>query len=41
MKYILSIALALLLSSGAFADGHSEPQYSKFQSNYYLSLIHI
>ena len=37
MKYILSIALALLLSSGAFADGHSEPQYSKFQSNYYFT----
>ena len=37
MKYIFSILVALLLSSSAFADGHSEPQYSKSQSNYYVT----
>lgn len=39
MKHLLATAFAALLSvtMQAWADNHSEPNYSKFQSNYYFT----
>ena len=37
MRYIVLFFWALTLSSSAFSDNQGEPNYSKFQSNYYLT----
>ncbi|MDG2460647.1 MAG: hypothetical protein P8M73_07180 [Luminiphilus sp.] len=37
MRFGITFALAFFAFSNVYADNHSEPNYSKFQSNYYFT----
>ena len=37
MKFVAAIVASLLMLNCAYADNHSEPNYSKFQSNFYFT----
>jgi len=37
MKFVVAIVASLLMLNCAYADNHSEPNYSKFQSNFYFT----
>ena len=37
MKAFMAVIATLLMFNQAYADNHSEPNYSKFQSNYYFT----
>ena len=37
MKIFTAVVAMLMMLNHAYADDHSEPNYSKFQSNFYFN----